>query len=73
MDLGWVATYGSQQKMNAQISFMSDGGSDTSTPDLSIEGDDLNGVRERRTALGRSALLCARSLREARQCPHHLP
>jgi hypothetical protein len=35
MDLGWIATYGSGQKMNLQISFISEGGSDTPTPDLS--------------------------------------
>jgi hypothetical protein len=39
MDLGWIATFGSGQKMSVQISFMSEGGSDTPTPDLSIEVD----------------------------------
>src|SRR5262245_26494965 len=75
--LGWIATYGSGQKMNVQIRFMSRGGSDTPTPDLSIEVDDLNAALEHmqaagfpRRALGRSALLCARSLREAPQFPH---
>jgi len=52
MDVGWIATYGSRQKMNVQISFMSQGGSDTLTPDLSIEVDDLNAALERMQAAG---------------------
>jgi catechol 2,3-dioxygenase-like lactoylglutathione lyase family enzyme len=52
MDLGWIATYGSGQKMTVQISFMSQGGSDTPTPDLSIEVDDLNAVLGRMQAAG---------------------
>src|SRR5262245_35713827 len=38
--------------MTVQISFMSEGGSDTPTPDLSIEVDDLNTVLERMQAAG---------------------
>lgn len=41
MDHGWIATYGSREQMTVQISFASQGGSDTPTPDLSIEVDDL--------------------------------
>ncbi len=41
MDLGWIATYGSDEAMPAQISFASEGGSGTPVPDLSIEVDDL--------------------------------
>jgi catechol 2,3-dioxygenase-like lactoylglutathione lyase family enzyme len=52
MDLGWIATFGSGQKMTVQISFMSEGGSDTPTPDLSIEVDDLNAALERMQAAG---------------------
>lgn len=33
MDHGWIATYGSQQKMTVQVSFASEGGSGTPTPD----------------------------------------
>jgi catechol 2,3-dioxygenase-like lactoylglutathione lyase family enzyme len=47
MDHGWLATYGSSQKMNLQVSIASEGGSGTPVPDLSIEVDDLD------TALGR--------------------
>jgi catechol 2,3-dioxygenase-like lactoylglutathione lyase family enzyme len=46
MDLGWIATYGSQAKMNIQISVATEGGSGTPTPDLSIEVDDLDAALE---------------------------
>ena len=52
MDLDWIATYGSRQKMNVQISFMSQGGSQTPTPDLSIEVDNVDAVFERMRASG---------------------
>ena len=52
MDLDWIATYGSRQKMNVQISFMSQGGSHTPTPDLSIEVDNVDAVFERMRASG---------------------
>ncbi len=42
MDLGWIATYGSDETARAQVSFMSEGGSGTEVPDLSIEVDDLD-------------------------------
>jgi catechol 2,3-dioxygenase-like lactoylglutathione lyase family enzyme len=41
MDLGWIRTYGSSAKMTVQVSVMSEGGSGTAVPDLSIEVDDL--------------------------------
>jgi catechol 2,3-dioxygenase-like lactoylglutathione lyase family enzyme len=42
MDHGWIKTYGIEnQAMNIQISFASEGGSGTVTPDLSIEVDDF--------------------------------
>jgi catechol 2,3-dioxygenase-like lactoylglutathione lyase family enzyme len=47
MDLGWIATYGSSEKMDVQISFASQGGSGTPVPDLSIEVDDLAAALER--------------------------
>jgi catechol 2,3-dioxygenase-like lactoylglutathione lyase family enzyme len=46
MDHGWIATYGSHEQMDVQISFASQGGSDTVTPDLSIEVDDVDGALE---------------------------
>ncbi|NKJ51055.1 glyoxalase [Burkholderia sp. SG-MS1] len=47
MDLGWIATYGSSETMTVQISFASQGGSNTPVPDLSIEVDDLAAALER--------------------------
>lgn len=41
MDLGWIRTYGSSAKMTIQFSVMSEGGSGTPVPDISIEVDDL--------------------------------
>ena len=46
MDHGWIQTYGSDEEMSVQISFASQGGSDTTTPDLSIEVDDLDAAFE---------------------------
>jgi catechol 2,3-dioxygenase-like lactoylglutathione lyase family enzyme len=42
MDMGWIATYGSRETMAVQVSFMSEGGSGTPIPNLSIEVDDLD-------------------------------
>jgi catechol 2,3-dioxygenase-like lactoylglutathione lyase family enzyme len=42
MDQGWIATYGSDEQAAVQISFLSQGGSDTPAPDLSIEVDDVD-------------------------------
>ncbi|WP_426436141.1 VOC family protein [Bradyrhizobium genosp. P] len=50
MDFGWVATYGSSEMMQVQISFASEGGSGRPVPDLSIEVDDLDEALRRVTA-----------------------
>jgi|SRR5690625_3342460 len=42
MDHNWIATYGSGEKMNVQISIASQGGSNTPTPDISIEVEDVD-------------------------------
>lgn len=42
MDQGWIATYGSSDKMDVQLSVMQEGGSGTETPDLSVEVDDVD-------------------------------
>lgn len=47
MDHGWIITYGSEEKMSVQISFATQGGSNTPTPDLSIEVDDVDEVLDR--------------------------
>jgi len=52
MDQGWIATYGAQQQMAIQISFATQGGSGTVTPDLSIEVDDLAVALERMRSAG---------------------
>lgn len=41
MDFGWIVTCGSDMQARVQISFMTQGGSDTPVPDISIEVDDL--------------------------------
>ncbi|MCR2805812.1 VOC family protein [Paenibacillus soyae] len=46
MDHGWIRTYGLDEEMSIQISFASQGGSETPTPDLSIEVDDLDATLE---------------------------
>lgn len=52
MDLGWIATYGSDERMKVQVSFASQGGSDTPVPDLSIEVDDLDTALKRMETAG---------------------
>lgn len=52
MDLGWIATYGSTHKMDVQISFAAQGGSDTPIPDLSIEVEDVDAVLGRMRGAG---------------------
>jgi catechol 2,3-dioxygenase-like lactoylglutathione lyase family enzyme len=47
MDMGWIVTYGSRDRAPVQISFMTEGGSGTPVPDLSIEVDDLDTVLAR--------------------------
>jgi catechol 2,3-dioxygenase-like lactoylglutathione lyase family enzyme len=47
MDMGWIVTYGSDAQMTVQISVMSEGGSGTPVPDLSIEVDDLDAALAR--------------------------
>jgi catechol 2,3-dioxygenase-like lactoylglutathione lyase family enzyme len=52
MNHGWIATFGSRDHMSIQISFASQGGSGTPTPDLSIEVDDLDAALERMKRAG---------------------
>lgn len=47
MDMGWIATYGSNETMTVQISFITEGGSGAPVPDLSIEVDDLDAILAR--------------------------
>jgi catechol 2,3-dioxygenase-like lactoylglutathione lyase family enzyme len=53
MDHGWIATYGVEgQKMDVQLSFASEGGAGTPTPDLSIEVGNVDEVLEKVKAAG---------------------
>ena len=52
MDHGWIVTYGASGSMSIQISFASQGGSDTPTPDLSIEVDDVDAALDRMRRAG---------------------
>ena len=50
MDLGWIRTYGSKETMTVQMSVLSEGGSGTPVPALSIEVDDLDEALRRMRA-----------------------
>ncbi|MEO3385490.1 VOC family protein [Mesorhizobium sp. CAU 1741] len=52
MDMGWIATYGSDEEMTVQLSVMSQGGSGTPVPVLSIEVDNLEEALARFEAAG---------------------
>jgi catechol 2,3-dioxygenase-like lactoylglutathione lyase family enzyme len=52
MDMGWIVTWGNDSGMTTQLSVMSEGGSGTPVPDLSIEVDDLDAALERMRAAG---------------------
>ena len=47
MNHGWIQTFGSQTEMTIQVSFATEGGSDTPVPDLSIEVSDVDAACER--------------------------
>jgi catechol 2,3-dioxygenase-like lactoylglutathione lyase family enzyme len=52
MDLGWIMTFASSKKMAPQLSFMSEGGSGTPVPQISIEVDDVDDVYARVKSAG---------------------
>jgi catechol 2,3-dioxygenase-like lactoylglutathione lyase family enzyme len=52
MDQGWIMTLGSNAKMTLQISFLSQGGSGSAVPDLSVEVDDLDAAYHGMKAAG---------------------
>jgi catechol 2,3-dioxygenase-like lactoylglutathione lyase family enzyme len=52
MDLGWIITFAADGSMTPQISVMTEGGSGTPVPDLSIEVDDLHDVHRKMQAAG---------------------
>ncbi|MBZ9871047.1 VOC family protein [Mesorhizobium sp. BR1-1-9] len=52
MDQGWIATCGSGERMQVQVSFMAQGGSGTPVPDLSIEVDDVDAALDAMKSAG---------------------
>ena len=44
MNMGWIVTLGTDQTAKAQLSVMSEGGSGTAVPNLSIEVDSLDAI-----------------------------
>ena len=52
MDLGWIATWGSDEAMTVQVSVLSEGGSGAPVPDLSVEVDDLDAALRRMREAG---------------------
>ena len=52
MDMGWIVTLASGEKAVTQISIMSEGGSGTPVPDVSIEVDNVDEVYRRAKAMG---------------------
>ncbi|MEG0885267.1 MAG: VOC family protein [Janthinobacterium sp.] len=52
MDHGWIMTYGAHTEMSVQVSFATQGGSNTAVPDLSIEVDDVDTAFARMVAAG---------------------
>ena len=47
MDLGWIRTCGANGRMTIQLSVMSESGSGTAVPDMSIEVDNVEDALER--------------------------
>lgn len=47
MDQGWIVTFASDETAKPQLSVMSEGGSGTSAPDVSIEVDNVDAVHDR--------------------------
>ncbi len=50
MDLGFIRTYGSRKTTTVQMSVLTEGGSGTEVPALSVEVDDLDAVLEKMRA-----------------------
>ena len=54
MDLGWITTFASPDKVEPQLSVATEGGSGTAVPDISVEVDDLDEALRRVRAAGLS-------------------
>ena len=52
MDQGWIITFASDATAQPQISVMTEGGSGTPAPDMSVEVDDVDAVYEKARSAG---------------------
>jgi len=52
MDMGWILTFTADATMTPQLSVMSEGGSGTPVPDISIEVDDVDATHRKALAMG---------------------
>ena len=52
MDMGWIVTFATKSRAAPQISVLTEGGSGTEVPDISIEVDDVDDVLRRARAAG---------------------
>ncbi len=52
MDFGWIVTFAADAAAAPQVSVMTQGGSETAVPELSVEVDDLDAVYRRAVAGG---------------------
>jgi predicted enzyme related to lactoylglutathione lyase len=52
MDLGWIVTLASDKSARTQVGILSEGGSGTPVPALSIEVDDVDAAHARAVAMG---------------------
>ncbi|KZY48610.1 glyoxalase [Roseovarius sp. HI0049] len=52
MDMGWIATLASGEHALTQVSIMSEGGSGTPVPDISIEVEDVDAIHARAREMG---------------------
>jgi len=52
MDMGWILTFTADGTMTPQLSVMSEGGSGTPVPDISIEVDDVDATHRKALAMG---------------------
>ena len=51
MDQGWIATLSAHQKAPIQLSIMTEGGSGTPAPQMSIEVDDVDAIYSKAKAM----------------------
>ena len=52
MDFGWIVTLGSEERATVHVSLMSEGGSGTPVPEISIEVDKVDEVYDRAREMG---------------------